>query len=362
MKDLDFDELDRAVNSILSDNEKVPTASPEIPQILPRAPLPIVTTESQDEPVIRIENDLTSSVVQSPLVKPVLPATRRTGRFMDVVHRSSDMRKANTIAAPSRIATASSFATVENTRRNALQTPASDNTVVSVEQSTTATPYAAPLVSEWPDPVDIPASLTSPFLPDAKVEKRPLGGHQTEASMPAELVMGALEPTAAHLDLQNTLEHDGALLSSETEGKADDRQLPPEVENAAPILPVELSSDLVTIESEDAAKSSESEPSTVDITPLEMIHGHMGVPDATSDIETNKEVSFLGAGSIPQQYTAQLSTSDTSHAPMYDTDEVNPVLVHPAKKKSGWLWVVWIMLILALGAGMGAAAFYIGLF
>ena len=82
MKDLDFDELDRAVNSAINPQP----AAPAEPVAEPPAP----ETEPAVEPV-------TEPPAPTPVVSSPSPAARRSsGRFMDVVHPSSDMRaKAN---------------------------------------------------------------------------------------------------------------------------------------------------------------------------------------------------------------------------------------------------------------------------
>ena len=68
-----------------------------------------------------------------------------------------------------------------------------------------------------------------------------------------------------------------------------------------------------------------------------------------------------GPTSIPQQYREEPSTGDKDNGAIYDTDTYHQPIAHPAKKKSGWMWVVWIVAILLLGAGGGAALYFLGL-
>jgi hypothetical protein len=149
MNDIDFDELDRAVSSVLTPTPTpTPVEAAAVDTPVPAAPEPSITTK-----------DL-----------PVAP--RRGGRFMDVVHPSSDMRGA--VKTPSR--------------------PAA-NPVVADPPAESDAPKP---VSDWPDPID------SPFLAGAQVEKRPLSGEQSthdsvsdlHNGLPNETPEGEIIPTA----------------------------------------------------------------------------------------------------------------------------------------------------------------------
>jgi hypothetical protein len=70
---------------------------------------------------------------------------------------------------------------------------------------------------------------------------------------------------------------------------------------------------------------------------------------------------MLAASSIPTQYSEQPSTGDASHTPIYDNEATHQPLAHPAKKKKGWLLIVFIVAILAIGGGLGAAAYFLHL-
>ncbi len=130
MKDFDFEELDRAVNSALEDTapQKDLTAVPK-------------------------------SMEVSATPRPSAPAARRSGgRFMDMVHPQSDMRRPGV---PS-------------------QAP------VVPKPAATQVPKEMPREVEAPVAEETPMQ-ESPFLPNAVVEKRPLG-----ASVPASVAMEAL--------------------------------------------------------------------------------------------------------------------------------------------------------------------------
>lgn len=224
---------------------------------------------------------VTSRPATPPAPRPTeSPAARRGGRFMDVVHPSSDMRSATT------------------------PTPAVSEIPPQVTEESSAP------VSDWPDPIDQAnqAPLESPFLTDAKIEKRPLGG------------FGEPAPAA---DLPVTTEEQ----------------------------PVELSDALTSIDSEDAAPVIAAEPEQKpEPTPSTTV---------TETIEANPVADTNGlSSSIQQQYTEQPSTTEQPSGAIFDTDSYHQALAHPPKKKSGFLTVLWIIGILVLGAGLGAVAYF----
>nr|HMM62403.1 hypothetical protein [Candidatus Saccharibacteria bacterium] len=153
------------------------------------------------------------------------------------------------------------------------------------------------------------ASSNSPFLPDAKVEKRPLGAFSSEHSNET--------PTT----------------TPEDKKPVDDQPLGPvghdEVDTP---LPAELQDNVLSIEADSTT------PATLD-TP-------------TRDEEP------VGPTSITQQYTATPSTNKEKPGEIYDTKAYHKALKTPPKKKSSWWLVVWIVLLLVVGTGAGAAIYY----
>lgn len=327
MKDIDFDELDKAVNSLMGTASATSTAGPtdtSKPSLTPAGAndTPPVVGPSQPTPVA-------PSVAASP-VPPVsaprtaAPAQRRGGRFMDMVHTSSDMKTGRPSQTTSRegisVAPRQQPTDAPQTEQMVSETPAVEAQSKPVEQA-------------WPDPLELatvpseqtelsetspeveltavpqPESaggeqpLESPFLTDAKVEKRPLNpGTPAGEPLPVE------QPVVSTND-------------SET---------------PRPFVPAELNSDLVAIES--------GEPKTLAVT------------DA-APVADSAPTAPAGPTSIAQQYREEPNSGDQSHAAIYDASQFQAPLSHPAKKKSGWLWVVWVVLLLALGAG-GAVALY----
>lgn len=284
MQDIDFDELDRAVNSVIK-----PEAD--------KGSVPVTTKDSDDRSVSVPERSAPS------------PATRRSsGRFMDVVHPSSDMRPSASV--PER--------------------PSPEPTVEDSAPSTDS--------FQWPDPLDLPDThtdvtadtkdepqssaesdtsrppLESPFLSDAKVEKRPLGG----PSLP------------------------------ETPEKKETPPLPetPETptEPAPEPEPVELNEDILKLEEGDTPAALLTSEAPVD-----------DIPAATSMPIVDAPV---GPTSITQQYKEQPSTAEQPSGAIFDTEAYHQPLAHTPKKHSGILVVVWILALILIGGGMGAAVYF----
>ncbi len=364
MKELDFDELDRAVNSLMTNVPKEAggedTASEKTVTITP-------TLKKDEAPIfngdgIPVRNASTPVAVPdrdtSVVTSSAPPAARRAGRFMDVVHPSSNMKKSTSVPAPV-------------SRQGATIEPSSSFTPPVVDAATpipTETVEPSAPKSDWPDPLEVanfestgtdkndktekesssadegtsnkdesmlsaanePDPLTSPFLPDTKVEKRPLGAPLSDA----------LEP-----------DHTPVLSTSSDSLTVDDpsSQLPANPKDVEPVLPAELHGDLVAIES-DTTPSSEQEPK---VAPKES--------HTVTHVTTPSEMP-VGPTSIAQQYREEPSTGDKNNGAIYDTDTYHQPLAHPPKKASGWLWTLWIVLILIVGAGLGAGVYMLHLF
>lgn len=316
MTDIDFDELDRAVNSLVNpDNKAVMPA--------PTNAVPVASPSSTPTP-----QPATPSPATEPAKSP-LAERRSSGRFMDVVHPSSDMRS----SVPPR-PTSRDAATI-----NPPSTP------------TPAAPTPKPVVNVMPDPIDVHEStqakaqeptketqpetppsdamtkpLESPFIADAKVEKRPLGAFSATNTEPTP-GSGETPPSVPMTDMPKpSVPSDQSSSSTESEksAAAGDQS----IVNDTP-MPAELQPGLLSIESNETPKSLEKEEETP-----------------------------VGPTSITQQYTQQPSTGDKPVANMFDTSAYKKPQIVTGKKKSGWLVVLWIFLLLVVGAGIGAAVYF----
>lgn len=308
MSDFDFDELDKAVAGVLGPEDSAsaePVVSPA-----PAAPVaPTTPAAPQDEPKSE------PTVVQRTSLAPA--ARRSSGRFMDVVHPSSDMR------------TRTGYA------------PASEP-VASEPRTTT---FVAPTAPEGKEAEDWSKPLESPFLPDAKVEKRPLGGL----------------PGAPEFNPEELIE------APEEELKLEE---PDEPRLEATTLPDPI--DFANQSSEEPTHVEIPVESEVDSTPVAPAAEvpEVSVADVPSDLEQEGPISepvepvqpaqpeeVTGPTSITQQYQEQPSDAKPSGA-IYDTETYHqPMAVAPKKRGSAW-GIIWIILLVILGAGAGVA-FYL---
>lgn len=304
MTDIDFDELDRAVNSLIGPNTpKKDTAEPSSinPTAAVVAPAPAITA-----PV--------------PMTTP-LAERRSSGRFMDVVHPSSDMRSNS--SAPSRPARREG---VSINPLPASQASKSDeprpvtNRSDPIEATQPVNPAETALVPEDELTKDTNASLESPFLSNAKVDKRPLGAFSSEVHVaePAAVV----EPTLEKVETEPTINLE----------PKDDSQTT--ITDSDMLMPAELQPGLLSIEASEYS------------------------PSIKTDIATPEVIEPTGPVSITQQYTPQPNTGDKPVAGIFDTAAYKKPQGHAGKKKSGWLVIVWILLLIIVGAGIGAAVYF----
>lgn len=375
MKDIDFDELDKAVSSVLSGG-----LSPAVPVDGNVSPAESNSANALPQAETALETPTVTSDDSSSVKSPNL--ARRSGRFMDVVHPSSDMTGAGGARKPEPQREANPIPSAERTI-----TPLSNNIVpedpTPAQEAAKADlpiPEKLPpmtkldttkLVSDadtdevkWPDPLEFDSSTPaysgtrepdsdtslladnlsegtgatqsepvesklnapkSPFLSDAKVDKRPLGAYSDQPpSQQADAPSAVTDMPASSPDT-----------TSQTAELQSDMQLPAKVEKepTPQELPPELSSDLVALESldpEEVAPSAAltSTPSTP------------SVPAVTV--------------SIPQQYKSSEQSSEDGEAhPVFAAEDHAP-LPGASKKSSSKMWIVVVILALVVAGGLAA--------
>ncbi len=353
MKDIDFDEIDRAVNSFISNTSGNDTDSNS-----PKPEVPV------DNPQVK------PTAVQTPPL-----AGRRGGQFMDMVRISPAPR-----ATPTPVQ--QSTAAVPVSSQSVIIEPVSkEEPPVSVTPNVVDKPddQVLPPVN-LPDPIDFSESINkqqittdapkptenkedvdidkindgitnelngqsglpdSPFISDARVEKRPLGafsgGVQSQNVEPSA-VQPEMEPSktvpeaSGGVPVQDSVEDEQKPVvfvpSNERDISSPDMDTP---------LPAELRDDLLSIESDSTTN-----------------------PKVVQSVAEDKPPASQPANQplVPQQAQTTPSSNDQKTGSIYDTDSYHNTLLHPKKKKSGWLWVLWIALLLAVGAGAGAAVYY----
>lgn len=447
MKDLDFDELDRAVNSLIANNANASNTSvvketTTIGDSLPKTPInshfaipseTSVDTVSQVTDIPEPDNIVTPKPSQpvSPLV-----SRRSSGRFMDVVHPSSDMR--TTLIMPNRVSRQG------NSVNPLSQSPISDmttnphapqETIAKVPDEIPQVVIPEPISNEWPDPIDfkspaedvisdepvliddtdddedddinrinddidktlnqIPDVQESPFLSGAKVTKRPLNAFMTGS------LASATEPTpvVAEMASENIPDHNSNdsidLGFSVNQSQVNvDMPLPAELQgdllsiesgNATPVEPVAQLKPAIlptpnltpapiqapasvpaSVQSPIPARvpisvpvSRQSPMASVSPSPIQSsIQTPQTPAEAVNNVPARVSPVADSPTSISQQYDEKPNTGDLNSGAIYDTDAYHKAMVQPSKKKGSLLWIVWILLLLVVGAGVGAAMYF----
>lgn len=394
MTEFDFEELDQAVNKLmegvdttkrnaaLDDPQDKVVALEDKPTAAPK----VVSADATPTPVVEADVPKTddSEAAKQPEQsnKPSAPAVKRRGRFMDVIHPGGDVKKPMPVnrqggtiqplnadvkpeaPAPATDDTAPDqddkheepqASSVETTptvfdfdKEPSLNQPKQEEASAPTEtahaettesdQDDTSTDANDPSSDESPAP-EAPTDadqqttdeepLSSPFLPGAKPEKRPLGG----APQPAEAAAPA-EPSA-----------EGDTPELTPTGEDPNHQL---VENPTPvILPEELKSDVVAVETSTTSGTHTEEPTEK-------------TDEKPSEEAPAAEKQSTGNGSITQQYTESPNSGDQSNGSIYDTSTYHQALL-PAPKKhvtKAFKVVLWVLFLMIIGAGIGSVYFW----
>lgn len=358
MKDIDFDELDRAVSSVLG--QKVPTKQEKKADKPQAEPVSDAETSSKGDAADTAPKAAkeSSSETEARSAKPTPLAIKRRGKFMDVMHPSADMQPnatsgtkphrgqqviaplatvdepaaseptaaldethsligAEPVAASSELAILTDVSddvyphpdhghaaesSDEPAKGDAKHTFDKDETGVADEE-TTSEPGAAQLdtaASEDTAPAGA-APQATPFLTDTQVEKRPLGAFG-EADTAGEL--------------------------------SSDAELKPAEGPAA--LPRELQPDVVSVES---VHEAEAEQAAAD--------------------------SDASVMPFPAKVPVAPEANDgrVEGHPLFDTSTYHePIAAVHSKSLPGWAkWVLGLAACLAIGAGVGYFLFTAGL-
>lgn len=338
MKDIDFDELDRAVSSVLS--KSTPADS------LTTAPV----EPSSNAPTTRVSAPTHISDVPETTPGPAPTAAspitlRPRGKFMDVIHPSADMNPAASVSARPAFSAPRTLAPLTARTIDQLEPTATvdeANALIGAEPapvevlSTNDEPEeilllpaetddeptdtkdesATALGSNYVDPLDVAVETsvaatkeaprqenipqTTPFLSDTKVDKRPLGafGNADE--------QGPEAPTNV----------------------TDDTQTAPVVP-----LPRELQPDVVQIES---------------------------VQEADHTVAASSNKPFAASVGVDSDDT---DDGRVEGHPLFDTSTYHePIAAVHAKKTAPWVfWIVGLGICLVIGAGVGYFLFTAGL-
>ncbi len=329
MHDIDFDELDKAVHSAISAGGK--DAKPEHAELL---------ETGADEEVAE----------EHARMKKVSPAVRRSsGRFMDVVHPSSDMRtkgkKAKPVvkkAEPEKVEPAETPEPVEKTEPKPEK---HDKHAAAFHEHKTHKK------GHKKDADDDEAPLESPFLPDTKVEKRPLG---------APAAVSAPGKTLEEIEKDDLEKSEETLLGlSDTAdtapGKPPVEEEVPEIVETTKVVPKEEQAEPVETPAPEAdAEKKDDTPAPSETTepPAE--------PEKKPESEpkTDDSPAPLESTSIQQQYKESKTDDNDKSGAIYDTESYHQPLMFTRTKRSGLKITLWILGLIIFGGALGAGVYF----
>lgn len=397
MSDFDFEELDRAIAGSLgegrSDDDSPYGSDASAKPSKSAAPSPSMATPASRRQKIssQADNDDNSRPIRSmqdivPTVrrkpsseelsakkvdetpKPVMK--RRPGRAMDFMGPSKP--------APSRVTPPAEPSAPKE------QTSADDSSSTDQNSTTSVTPKVAPETSRLrprrskdkhrsssqstldDDNSDSwNSTLESPFLPDAKVEKRPLGGigpvppvfvggpkpfENEDKPVGAPVIPDIDEAlTVPDFDANGSSPNDAAKFfgyaghesSGEPEFNSSDANLDDTTQQAA-----------AEAESVEFIETESDEPLLLEEPEDFFLEANAG---PSNDLDESSVT--VGSGSINQQYTEEAREEEPTGA-MYDTESYHQALSAPAKKRSALKIVLWVLILAILGTAAGFAAYF----
>lgn len=391
MKDIDFDELDRAVSSVLGQ-----------PAAVDAKPSQLVSESTGEPKSVAVDGSRTS---QRDLVQK-----RRSGRYMDVVpssrSKNSNLKPAvsrqganispvfeaeplnSTTARP--VGDPKPSATNSTKNNDSVEHNHEDDTKLKqqISEQDEAREALASAASELTGlngliHSDEEASpLDTPFVSDYDVKKRPLGAFsigETDHSLldedakryrdGAEAEDGASESGEPVVEIDTHMNDAIAReLRNHEESEGDEEPKKDKKDSAvnesvgttavkneqfaqasSDELPGELQDEMLAIASKPVGEITASEPE-VDSTPAPVEKEVTPQLQPQTPLATNN-------GSITQQYKSEDKTQSEEITPVFDTDSYHKPLAHVKKKKSGWLSVLLITSLIILGAGAGAAMY-----
>lgn len=393
MKDLDFDELDRAVSSLLgADETKKDTAAVDTSAPSDNTSRGSVDISEADE--VALSSEERTSTVDDLSEKKPLVERRPAGRFMDVMHSSSDMKVRQKPSVPHQAVTIKPIVDQQHDHGedmdsvempsasedvDILGTPTVDHSETSdngthsfpdpldfhnfsMEEPESVDTLKVESVSEETDDHELaleavaselaeinsvveeeekPISVDTPFVNGSTIEKRPLGAFSVDTADTDPSLLSAPEPLIETVDEESAETEDAATTTVDTLPKATEE-------------PEETKDDGVLDEGREAQT-----PLDAEVIPEELKGDIIAIEAQSVDQPVQSAVT---GGSIQQQYTEKVQPQTDNPTPVFDTTQYHQPLKHTPKQKTGWLNVVLIILCIVVGVGLGAAAYFFNWF
>ena len=350
MTDMDFDELDKAVNSLMDEANKTDTFE---------------ETDSRTN----------TTVSNQPSSQPATPLTtkRATGRFMDVMPPSG-VRHRPPQPAVSRVGATlgsvdgqqqadneenqESFAvTEENASQPSVDSPIEETLVApQLDDITDETGEVAEDVEDIEENNYI-SPLESPFISGATVTKRPLGavGETTDIEGLGEEELTNNEPSDNQFAPDTLVpEYSKEILEFESKDLTHldlSAELPDDTPEQSQVEQPEHEAESSENRDDNQADKAEESVESFD-------NQDQADDQVAEDLTIAKPAPAVTppGGDIPQQWSPVVDEPEP--APMFDAAADQVQQLTPVKKKSGWAIFLIIVLFLVLGIAGGAAVYF----
>ena len=349
MGDIDFDELDKAVNSLMGQNAVKDEAEQPDTSYANPASSPV----QQSEPAPAAETP-TSPVASSdaPMASAAAPAAirRSSGRFMDVIpssNRYTPSRPTPTAPARREAAPIAPDAPAVSVDQPALPSESFSQNTVDLDQT-----FDNNFTNDTP--ADEAAPLSSPFLEGVEIDKRPLGSPAVDSDvLPMQEVDPGVMPDPIDFSQQNTDEVPQDLGGDPwgTEPQQEDVviQDPVQPEFSPEMLAVEkMSFETDEVIDSQVSLGDEVQPVVQETEPVVQ----------PAEVAAKETAAPLASGDIAQQYSPSAEAAPEPSAVFDAASDMPATLNHPVKKKSGWSVIFWILLMIIVGVGGGVAVWF----
>lgn len=394
MSEIDFDELDRAVNDLMSnvDTSKRHEGldDPEDKVVT----LDSSSTESGKVASSPVAETTTVTPMSAPEAKPAPAqssplAVKRRGQFMDMVHPSSDMTSASrpvkrdgvSIMPPSE--TVSTSPSTESVKKPSSVTNTPINNKPAPTLSSIRTPSSTTVV---PTPMSTPA----PAMPSAEKSSQPIASSAIQPPVqpnPTAPIAssysspGVIEPS----DNKNDQPEEVASVESEIPAEIVDEASSissPQPLPTAPFLsdarvekrPLGANSESAARPPQDVAEEEDAPVSEPVSLPAEL-QGDVVAVEASVPLDIDKAGSLSEVGSqssdadlvvdagvdLTAQSIEQTDVDDQVNGSIYDTANYHQPIdgKKPEKKSSPLKWLAWFLVLLIVGVGAGVAYFFL---
>ncbi|QHU89650.1 hypothetical protein GWK73_03310 [Candidatus Saccharibacteria bacterium oral taxon 955] len=394
MSEIDFDELDRAVNDLMSnvDTSKRHEGldDPEDKVVT----LDSSSTESGKVASSPVAETMTVTPMSAPEAKPASAqssplAVKRRGQFMDMVHPSSDMTSASrpvkrdgvSIMPPSE--TVSTSPSTESVKKPSSVTNTPVNNKPAPTLSSIRTPSSTAVVST-------PMSTPAPAMPSAEKPSQPIASSAIQPPVqpnPTAPIAssysspGVIEPS----DNKNDQPEEVASVESEIPAEIVDEASSissPQPLPTAPFLsdarvekrPLGANSESAAKPPQDVAEEEDAPVSESVSLPAEL-QGDVVAVEASVPLDIDKAGSLSEVDSqssdadlvvdagvdLTAQSIEQTDVDDQVNGSIYDTANYHQPIdgKKPEKKSSPLKWLAWFLVLLIVGVGAGVAYFFL---